>query len=307
MNEGDAAGDLFFAIKSRALPEECAPPHPAYDCRDPELAASKLQISKVGRCSQPATAAVLTASPSARSLLRPSQVVVEIDCRYLATAGLYSECNVDENTSSYHCECRGAPHDSCDNHTIGVQTVRSLPFFKRPTAGSTDQPSWWRYNLAQLIGGSWWSTVGSGECAPGTRPPVSGRAARLVRGDAARWLAWQSLRAGAPAMRTHGPVPPLRCAAGRFPAVMILCVCFPVSELQRHPYQAHGCSWRLARTVKRVNKTCHDASMNKAVEARLPSCFAGCAQPHNTSSACWVDCFFKVCGGRCVPFGGRFD
>eukprot|EP01047_Picozoa_sp_COSAG01_P040826 COSAG01_NODE_3460_length_6070_cov_10.278848_2_plen_62_part_00 len=54
MNEGDAAGDLFFAIKSRALPVECAPPHPAYDCRDPELAASKLQISKVGRCSQPA-------------------------------------------------------------------------------------------------------------------------------------------------------------------------------------------------------------------------------------------------------------
>jgi hypothetical protein len=47
MNEGDAAGDLFFAIKARALPVECPG---AYDCRDPELAASKLQVSNSLGC-----------------------------------------------------------------------------------------------------------------------------------------------------------------------------------------------------------------------------------------------------------------
>jgi len=204
MNEGDAAGDLFFVLKARALPVECPG---AYDCRDPELAANKLQITKV---------------------------VVEVDSQYLQTAGLYAECNVNENTSTYTCECRGAPHNSCTNHTVGVQTVRSLPFFGKPKPGS-NAPSWWRYNLAQLIGGNWWSTVGSGQCLAGTQPPAA------------------------------------------------------------------GCSWRLVKTVKRVNKTCHDASVNKAVMSRQPACFAGCLQPTNTSSTCWVDCFFKAVLG---PEGG---
>ena len=38
MNEGDAAGDMFFAIKSRALPVECPG---AYDCNDPEMCKSQ--------------------------------------------------------------------------------------------------------------------------------------------------------------------------------------------------------------------------------------------------------------------------
>ena len=43
MNEGDAAGDMFFAIKSRALPVECPG---AYDCNDPEMCKSQLVLAR---------------------------------------------------------------------------------------------------------------------------------------------------------------------------------------------------------------------------------------------------------------------
>ena len=43
MNEGDAAGDMFFAIKSRALPVECPG---AYDCNDPEMCELKLPTTQ---------------------------------------------------------------------------------------------------------------------------------------------------------------------------------------------------------------------------------------------------------------------
>ena len=46
MNEGDAAGDMFFAIKSRALPVECPG---AYDCNDPEM-CTYLPRQTVLRC-----------------------------------------------------------------------------------------------------------------------------------------------------------------------------------------------------------------------------------------------------------------
>ena len=50
MNEGDAAGDMFFAIKSRALPVECPG---AYDCRDPEMCKLQLASSRSDPSSVP--------------------------------------------------------------------------------------------------------------------------------------------------------------------------------------------------------------------------------------------------------------
>jgi hypothetical protein len=92
-----------------------------------------------------------------------------------------------------------------------------------------------RYNLAQRIGGQWWSTVGAvngvggGEC-------------------------------------TEGPAKPA------------------------------GCTWRLAETEKRVMKDCADNSMNAAVvkAGEAAGCLNKCPQPTNTSSVCWVDCFYNT-------------
>ena len=212
MNEGDAAGDMFFAIKSRALAVECPG---AYDCHDPEMYAGNLVVTKV---------------------------VVEIDEAYLRSSGVYAECNVPPaghgQKRIYTCLCRShGGHGQC-NSTIGVQDVRTLPWNRRPSAGASKY-NFWKYNLAQKIGGQWWSTVGS-------RPGVVGE-----------------------------------CTGGRgVPA---------------------GCTWRLAETVKSVNKTCHDKSMNRAIVKAGSGCFRQCPQPTNTTSACWVDCFYKTVLG---PKGG---
>jgi len=210
MNEGDAAGDMFFAIKSRALPVECPG---AYDCNDPEMYAKNLVISKV---------------------------TVELDMDYLQSEGLYAECNVNETGHGtgapiYTCLCHdhGASGGLC-NHSIGMQTVRSLPWYQLPKPGSA-APDFWRYNLAQRIGGQWWSTVaavdgvGGGECTEGHGKPA-------------------------------------------------------------------GCSWRLVETVKVVTNDCASRSMNAAVveAGEGAGCFKKCLQPTNTSSVCWVDCFYDT-------------
>ena len=169
-----------------------------------------------------------------------SKVVVEIDMQYLQQHGLYAECNVNETGHGtgppvYTCLCHsdGSSNGLC-NHSIGVQTVRSLPWYRLPKPGSP-APDFWRYNLAQRIGGQWWSTVGA----------VNG-----VGGG--------------------------ECTAGRgSPA---------------------GCTWRLVATVKVVGKPCADRSMNAAVvkAGQGAGCFSRCPQPTNTTSVCWVECFYDT-------------
>eukprot|EP01044_Picomonas_judraskeda_P030425 COSAG03_NODE_10940_length_620_cov_1.126679_1_plen_182_part_01 len=169
-----------------------------------------------------------------------SKVVVEIDMQYLQQHGLYAECNVNETGHGtgppvYTCLCHsdGSSNGLC-NHSIGVQTVRSLPWYRLPKPGSP-APDFWRYNLAQRIGGQWWSTVGA----------VNG-----VGGG--------------------------ECTAGRgSPA---------------------GCTWRLVATVKVVGKACADRSMNAAVvkAGQGAGCFSRCPQPTNTTSVCWVECFYDT-------------
>jgi len=60
-----------------------------------------------------------------------------------------------------------------------------------------------------------------------------------------------------------------------------------------------GCTWSVKEVVKRVNKTCSDDSIYSAVEAHAASgdCFQKCADSgtgsqRNTSSPCWISCFY---------------
>jgi hypothetical protein len=156
----------------------------------------------------------------------------------------YAECNVNETGHGsggavYTCLC-GGQHASGQraecSHTIGMQTVSTLPYFDRVPSKGAPAPDFWRYNLAQRIGGQWWSTVGSGECK-------------------------------APGLPT-------------------------------------GCTWRLVDTVKVVMAECAEASMNEAVVmvAEGSSCFKKCPQPANTSSTCWIDCFYGTVLGQ---YGGN--
>ena len=59
-----------------------------------------------------------------------------------------------------------------------------------------------------------------------------------------------------------------------------------------------GCTWRVVTVDKIVTRECHSAVFGETVAASAPTCFDGCgAQKTNTSSPCWVDCFYRAALG----------
>ena len=55
-----------------------------------------------------------------------------------------------------------------------------------------------------------------------------------------------------------------------------------------------GKFWRNATVVKAINSRCQAAGLDQAVQSRGKACFDACPQPTNSTSACWVDCFFAT-------------
>jgi hypothetical protein len=49
---------------------------------------------------------------------------------------------------------------------------------------------------------------------------------------------------------------------------------------------------------KTVNASCVNRNVHKLVEAKGHSCFQSCAQPTNTTTDCWIECFFQTLLGR---------
>ena len=61
----------------------------------------------------------------------------------------------------YICDC----HGDCKKGEVGWESVAD--FFKRlKPRSSTPTVDWWRYNAAQKLGGSWYSTLSQGQCKP---------------------------------------------------------------------------------------------------------------------------------------------
>lgn len=54
------------------------------------------------------------------------------------------------------------------------------------------------------------------------------------------------------------------------------------------------CYWSLVQTNRRILKSCQDAYIFSQVEKRNPSCWNGCPQPTNTTSDCYIGCFFST-------------
>jgi len=59
------------------------------------------------------------------------------------------------------------------------------------------------------------------------------------------------------------------------------------------------CTWRVVSVDKVVKRECHTAVFGATVAATAPDCFSACGkgQSTNTSSPCWVDCFYKAALG----------
>jgi hypothetical protein len=64
------------------------------------------------------------------------------------------------------------------------------------------------------------------------------------------------------------------------------------------------CTWRVAEVVKRVSQQCLNGHIFDAVEAYNRSCFSGCGPTRNTTSDCWISCFYDGVLGTEVLTGG---
>lgn len=64
------------------------------------------------------------------------------------------------------------------------------------------------------------------------------------------------------------------------------------------PSAGVNCAWRLVQTNKTVNATCVNNNVHALVESSGASCFQGCPQPTNSTSDCWIECFFRTLLGR---------
>ena len=62
------------------------------------------------------------------------------------------------------------------------------------------------------------------------------------------------------------------------------------------------CTWRVVQVAKKVSKKCSDAAIDAAVMtssgAGGPNCFSKCPQPHNSSTICWIRCFYQTVLGQ---------
>ena len=62
---------------------------------------------------------------------------------------------------------------------------------------------------------------------------------------------------------------------------------------------SEGSAWRVVEVEKVVTKACSDASLYNAIEARdsvkcFDACVGGASSPRNTSSPCWIGCFYRT-------------
>ena len=70
-----------------------------------------------------------------------------------------------------------------------------------------------------------------------------------------------------------------------------------------------GSAWRGVEVEKIVTKACSDASVYGAVEAHDSiKCFDACGAPRNTSSPCWIGCFYRTILGAegMLPTGAAY-
>jgi len=59
-----------------------------------------------------------------------------------------------------------------------------------------------------------------------------------------------------------------------------------------------SCKWRVASVDKIVERSCHTRVFGAEVGKAAPACFDACGdQKANTSSPCWVDCFYEAALG----------
>ena len=163
MDTGDLLGDMFFDVRSMALPLECAnksDPHAAHDCDNEEVVATDLAVTKL---------------------------MLEVDSRY----GSYGRCNICVNGTDHHgnnsctdgvywCSCGewGEKAKQC-GPAVGYEDI-SDHFGGRGCKAGSKNWECWHDATAVKTGGAWYSTDSVGYCGDGTAPSPTGCTWRVV-------------------------------------------------------------------------------------------------------------------------------
>jgi len=57
---------------------------------------------------------------------------------------------------------------------------------------------------------------------------------------------------------------------------------------------AKPCTWRLVESKRRVLKSCQDEYIFDQINKINPTCFSTCPQPKNSTSTCFIECFYST-------------
>jgi hypothetical protein len=157
-NTADTLGEIFFFTLSTLLPYGCKNYSSPF-CQNPEIIAPDLVVSKL---------------------------LLEVDSRF----GEYGRCNlcvdghsITQNgtnctTGQYSCECgdtspSGVPNVTACGPPVGKVSLRDT--FGRHFDGAMGE---YLREMANRIGGTWYSTTANGHCAGHLAPPCTWRLAR---------------------------------------------------------------------------------------------------------------------------------
>eukprot|EP00038_Savillea_parva_P031299 m.84723 g.84723 ORF g.84723 m.84723 type:complete len:408 (-) comp9606_c0_seq1:490-1713(-) len=281
MNTANINGDIYFDLRTRGFPLECGIWRNTsfwsrLDCVNTEVVdPSELAITKL---------------------------ILEVDTRF----GLYADCNADPDTGAYTCFCEGvaancsamnnpAGQHECDNSDGCYWTDGGCYSYGCPNI--TDQRE-----CTQGYHKCDWNNA-SETCHDPPGPPL------VCNGSEVGYLnlstvQWGRQTYGHGSMSTvdywHGNT--LAKTRGFWYSTWAEGECHPSDPSQGF------CSWRVVEEVKKIAKTCSDASINNVIIQGDKSaswggrCFDACspADRANTSSTCFIMCFYKNVLG---PYG----
>ena len=282
-NTGDAAGDTSFVISMRTQ---------AFGClKTPGSPACKAVAQFHG--DSPDNTDVIT------------EVVVEFDGNW----GPYRYCNPlnvsDPLRGGWHCAAAIdlSPPNLTATCKANFSTIGGYAFTHMKgellQGVTTEECCAAALHAATSAGLPFWTWFPNGTCAVGT--PTSGAAVPL-NGAA---LGYD--RKYAP---THCDCPRAQAQAGRENLTAVFSGA-SAGALAKYPVggewystpaagecapghaagDSSGCAWRLVQTTKIINASCMYRTLEAAVEALAPACFAACPQPSNATSACFLSCF----------------
>lgn len=276
MNTADVNGDIYFDLRTKALPLECGPWKDMsfwsrIDCVNGEVNVDP-------------------------KLLAVTKLVLEVDTRY----GDYADCNLNTDTGDYECDCENVPdnctalnvHDGgkkCNNSNGCAWDSLDQRCESYGCPNITDQS-----DCTQGYRKCVWSTSGVCHDPPGLPPVCNATLVGFLNLSNVNW--GRHAHSGqhlSPIDYWHGNT--LSKTNGFWYSTDADGEC-----RDDDPHQTF-CSWRLVGLVKKVAKDCSDDKIDNTIidgDRTAPwgaRCYDHCSPSdfHNKSSECWIRCFYN--------------